>query len=378
MVRFIHTSDWQLGMTRHFLGPEAQARFSAARVEAVRSIGRLAVSEGCGFVVVAGDVFDSNHLERQVVVRALEAMAATPEVTFYLLPGNHDPLDAASVFRSRTFLDHVSENVVVLDSNEVVKAGEGVELIAAPWTSKRPLADLVANASQGLPAPDPATQRILVGHGAVELLSPSTSDPALISVSALEAQLADGALGFVALGDRHSTTSIGETGRIWYSGTPEPTDHQENDPANVLVVTLDDAAAEVVPHRVGTWSFLRLAYDLTGVEDVERLTQDLDSIPDKMNSVVRLSLVGQLNLAEHANLGAVLDHHTDLLASLQVWAPSSDLVVLPDDEDFARLPLAGFAREALDDLRAELTDAATADVARDSLGLLYRLVGASS
>ena len=127
------------------------------------------------------------------------------------------------------------------------------------------------------------------------------------------------------------------------------------------------------------WSFApfaALAYDLTGVEDVERLTQDLDSIPDKMNSVVRLSLVGQLNLAEHANLGAVLDHHTDLLASLQVWAPSSDLVVLPDDEDFARLPLAGF--EALDDLRAELTDAATADVARDSLGLLYRLVGASS
>ena len=33
-VRFPHTSDWQLGMTRHFLEGEAQARYSAARIDA--------------------------------------------------------------------------------------------------------------------------------------------------------------------------------------------------------------------------------------------------------------------------------------------------------------------------------------------------------
>ena len=29
-VRFLHTSDWQLGMTRHFLQGEAQARYAGA------------------------------------------------------------------------------------------------------------------------------------------------------------------------------------------------------------------------------------------------------------------------------------------------------------------------------------------------------------
>ena len=132
MVRFLHTADWQLGMTRHFLGAEAQPRFSAARVEVIRTIGALAVQESCSFVVVCGDVFETNHVERQVVVRALDAMAATPGVTFFLLPGNHDPLDASSVFRSPTFVAHRPANVVVLDSPLPVPVAPGVELVPAP------------------------------------------------------------------------------------------------------------------------------------------------------------------------------------------------------------------------------------------------------
>ena len=34
-MRFIHTADWQLGMTRHFLEGEAQPRYAAARRDPV-------------------------------------------------------------------------------------------------------------------------------------------------------------------------------------------------------------------------------------------------------------------------------------------------------------------------------------------------------
>ncbi|MHB1975279.1 MAG: metallophosphoesterase family protein, partial [Acidimicrobiales bacterium] len=84
-MRFIHTADWQLGMTRHFLSDEAQARYSEARLEAIVSIAGLARSEGCSFVVVGGDVFESNLLDRQVVVRSLDAMRSF-DVPVYLLP----------------------------------------------------------------------------------------------------------------------------------------------------------------------------------------------------------------------------------------------------------------------------------------------------
>lgn len=380
MVRFLHTADWQLGMTRRYLGADAQPRYSAARVEAVRTIGSLATAARCAFVVVCGDVFETNQVERQVVVRALDAMAATPEITFYLLPGNHDPLDAASVFRSPTFTSHQPPNVVVLDTPGPVPVAPGVELVAAPWASKRPLADLVATAVADLPAD--GTVRIVAGHGAVDHLSPETSNPAIIQVRDAEAALADGRVHYVALGDRHSTTSIGGTGRIWYAGAPEATDFRETDPGNVLVVDVHARGATVEPHRVGTWQFVKHDAQLTGEADLDVLDAFLDGLANKDRTIVRLGLVGQLSLAEKARLDHLLAHHKDLLGSLEGWERRIDLVVLPSERDYGDLELSGFAQDALADLRAraeaDTADTADAVVARDALALLFRLRGAAS
>ena len=85
MVRFIHTADLQLGMTRRFLDEDAQARYAQARIDALVSIGELAAREDARFVVVAGDVFETNRVRPRTVGRALEAMtvqqAAGPSVS---------------------------------------------------------------------------------------------------------------------------------------------------------------------------------------------------------------------------------------------------------------------------------------------------------
>jgi DNA repair exonuclease SbcCD nuclease subunit len=373
MTKFVHTADWQLGMTRHFLSREAQARFTAARIEAISRIGALAVAEGCSFVVVGGDVFESNQVERQVVVRSLEAMKGVPGITFYLLPGNHDPLDAASVFRSKTFVDNCPSNVVVLESSEPVMAADGVAIVGAPWSTKRPLVDLVARAVADLPGNGPI--RVVVGHGSTDSLSPNPNDPALIGLGDMEAAVAAGAVHYVALGDRHSTTEVGGTGRIWYSGAPEPTDYDEIDPGNILVVELSTTgAATVERHRVGTWQFVRRDFDVTGTEDCQKVEHFLDEIADKARTIVKLSLVGQLSLADMDRLELALDHASDLLGALERWERRSDLVALPDDDDFEGLGLSGFAAEGLEDLR-ELGSGGGGEAvtARDALGLLYRL-----
>lgn len=370
-VRFVHTADWQLGMTRHFLGPEAQAQFDLARTDVIGRIGAVAREHGAAFVVVGGDVFETNHVERRVVVRALEAMGAA-EVPFYLLPGNHDPLDAASVLRSATFRAHRPPNVHVLDSAGPVSVAPGVEVVAAPWSSKRPLSDLCRDACTDL-VPD-GTIRVLVGHGAVDVLSPDPTDPALIGLAPAEAALADGRIHYVALGDRHSTTSVGASGRVWYAGAPEPTADDEVDPGNVLLVELSADAATVEARPVGTWRFLRHAAALDSAADVEALADWLGQVPAKDRTIVKLSFVGSLSLSAAARLDEVLDHHRDLFAALETWERHTDLVVLPDDVDLDVLGLSGYAAEALADLQALATgDDDAAVTARDALGLLYRL-----
>ena len=101
-MRFVHSADWQLGMTRHFLAGEAQPRYSAARRDAVSGLGSLTADVGAEFVVVAGDVFEHNQIAPQVISQSLEAMR-TIGIPVYLLPGNHDPLDASSVYTSALF-----------------------------------------------------------------------------------------------------------------------------------------------------------------------------------------------------------------------------------------------------------------------------------
>ena len=366
-------------MTRHFLGDDAQARFSAARLDVIERIGSLAVEEDCEFVVVCGDVFESNQVQRQVLVRAFEKMAATPEVTFFLLPGNHDPFDASSIFRSSTFAEHKPDNVKVLQTSDPVQAMSGVELVAAPWLNKHPISDLVGDACERL-APTSAI-RIVIGHGAVDSMSPDPNDPKLIALDRLEDSIRSGLAHYVALGDRHSTTEVGATGRVWYAGAPEPTDYDQTDPGNVLVVDLDINRIDVTPRRLGTWRFVHHDWELSADEDIDELEGWLEGLNDKDRTIVKLTIVGQVSVAQKARLDSVLEHSADLLAALETWERRSDLVVIPDGADLDHFGLSGFAREALRDLSEKAEDAKDEERAvdaREALALLYRLVGSGS
>lgn len=363
-------------MTRHFLAGEAQARFDGARIDVIRTIGTVAVDEGCSFIVVCGDVFESNQVSRQVILRAFEAMGATPQVTFYLLPGNHDPLDASSVYSSPAFTEHKPDNVVVLASSSPVEAVSGVELVPAPWFTKRPLTDLVADACDGLEEGDAV--QIVVGHGANDERSPDRSNPALISLSSLEEKIDKRQIHYVALGDRHSTTDEGRTGRVWYSGAPEPTDYVEINPGNVLLVELDEVQIHVQERSIGDWRFLSDERELTGEEDLDNLEEWLNGVDSKERTIVKLALIGQVSLAQKARLDQLLELYSDLLAALETWERRSELVVVPDDTDLENLELSGFAREAVDDLSGLAESGEQAVTARDALALLHRLAGSDS
>jgi DNA repair exonuclease SbcCD nuclease subunit len=375
VARFIHTSDWHLGMQAHFLPEEARARFAQDRFDAVRRIAEIAQEEECAFVVVAGDVFDSNHVDRQVVARALDALAGF-SVPVYLLPGNHDPLDASSVYSTDAWTGHKPDLVTVLaDTTAVSIPGtDGIEVVGFPWRAKRLLGDPAAKCYEASPSIDGAL-RVVVAHGVVDNLSPDPENPSLIGSSALLSALESGKAHYIALGDRHSTTEILNTdARAYYSGTPVATGYGEVDPNMVLLVTLDDHACAVKRREVGAWAFQRQTRDLNSEDDVKALRDLLDAYPTKPTTVVRLALRGTLTLSKHALLDAVLEENRLKFASLNTWETHTDLVVAPDEDDLSELDVSSYVRETLDELaQAAVGDGEEAVVARDALNLLYRL-----
>lgn len=354
MARFLHTADWQIGMTRHFLQGEAQSRFAAARIDAIIRLGSVAREQGCEFVVVCGDVFETNQPSRQTVGRTLEALATVP-VPVYLLPGNHDPLDPVTVYRSPQFVRDCPEHVHVLLSPDPVQVSDGVELIPAPWSGKHPEHDLVgaavAAALDGGEVGD--ALRIVVGHGALDALDPDRANRASIALAPLERELAADRIHYVALGDRHSRTSVGDSGAVWYSGAAEVTDHRETSPGDVLVVDVEHGRAPVVtPHHVGTWTFRTLRQELSTSADVTTLARTLATMPDKDRTVVRLALRGQLGVADHAELTDLLAQQGEVFASLYLWERHTTLQSTADGAELEALGLGGFLSAAAEEMRS--------------------------
>jgi len=369
-MKFLHTSDWQLGMTRHFLSAEAAARFSQARIDAITRLGELAEEHEARFIVVAGDVFESNQLSRETLVRAFDALKRLP-VPVFLLPGNHDPLDGASIFNTRDFRDAPDHIIVIRDMQPIPVPGlDGVEVVGAPWRSKRPTSDLVAELAASL---EPATGvlRIAVAHGQVDTLAPGPARPELIRLSAAEQAIRDRKFHYLGLGDRHSVTELGDTGRMYYSGAPVATDFTETDPNKALLVELDDSHCKVEPLTVGNWSFLDPHVVMNGEADLERFRQWLAERPDPTRTVIKVSFEGSVNLATAAALAELLEASAERFASLKRRDRLTDLAVVPDEFDEDSVSLSGYAKATWNELLAAANQDDAA--ARDALMLMYRL-----
>ncbi len=373
MVRLVHTADWQLGMRRHFLTPGPQDRFSQDRLDAVAAIGRLADEVGAAGILVAGDVFDDNQVDRQTVLRAVDVLRGFPDIPVLLLPGNHDPLDAGSVFRRPEFLDACPPQVHVLTDSSPFELADGVEVVGAPWPVKRPVQNPALEVLADL---GPTTGiRILLAHGGVDEVGGDFDQTGVLPLATLEAAVREQRVSYLALGDRHSATEVGTTGRIWYPGAPEPTAYVEEDPGRALVVELGPDRIEVERRQVGRWTFRQRVFDVGGSEDLAAVLRWLDEPADKPHTIAKLALRGTLSLADRARLEAALDDAATTYAALESWTRHEDLTTTPDQDDLDAMEVGGFVAEAVTELR-ELAAGSGEDAqtAGDALALLYRTV----
>lgn len=244
---------------------------------------------------------------------------------------------------------------------------------------KAPTTDLAAAVLDGLSGD--GDTRILVAHGGVDVLDPDPGKPSLIRLATLEDALARGVVHYVALGDKHSVTKVGDSGRVWYSGSPEVTnfDDVEADPGHVLVVDIDEAdprrTVTVDVRRVGRWRFLTLRRQVDDSRDIADLDVNLDQLTDKDRTVVRLALTGSLTVTDRAALDACLDKYSRVFAWLGLWERHSELTVIPADGEFGDLGVGGFAAAAVDELVATARSGSgeAAEDAQAALALLLRL-----
>ncbi len=348
MARFIHTADWQLGLKLRFIPGDRGARARLQRFESLGRVAELAHEHHVDAVVVAGDVFDDNDVGPDSVQLARDMLKRFGEIPVLLLPGNHDALRASGALARLAPGEHGLDAVQVLDSSEPVTVGE-LSFFPCPLTQRHsqrdPTTDLPARApGEGI--------RVAVAHGGVFEFGESDPTPDLIDVDRVLARGFD----YLALGDYHGTLRIRP--RAAYPGTPEATRFKEKDPGNVLLV--DIAAPGETPDvqtlPVARTRWLRWTEDLDGEADVEALKQRLDEVDERSWTALRLTLRGQLPLADRRQLDELLARHGDELLLLRV--NDDGLSTSVSDAELKAMDAPGFLGEALRALRAAPDDGA--------------------
>lgn len=364
MFRFLHSSDLHLG--RPFGGfPEAiRNRLREARHGTIARLAAAAREGGAGVILLAGDTFDAETPSPETLRQALRAMAEESDMTWVLLPGNHDSLAATELWR-RIAVDGPANLRAVTDAAPR-ELGPAVWLLPAPCTQRRPGSDLTE--AMSAPTPDGA-RRIGLGHGAILDFSGEEGATGVIAPD----RAARSGLDYLGLGDWHGQMQVAPG--AWYSGTPEPDGFKHDRPASALLVALEGAAPQVTPVETGQFRWRSPRLDLLPGDDVALRLRDALPQARARDQLVRLSVTGRLPMSDHAALQALADRVAPDFGWFQADLSALSVVALPEDLD--QIDRAGALRQAAEMLLAEAADpalsAADRATASAALSRLYAL-----
>lgn len=318
------------------------ARVRDQRLDTAKRVVDAANRFGAEFLLVAGDLFEHNAVNRVLVRRVAEILAGHNGPVF-IIPGNHDPFVPGSVWEHPAWSEQPT--LRILSRREPFEVPGGW-LFPCPLFEKNSLAD----PTTWIKAADQTAINVGVAHGTVEGVHQEEPDYPIPRDAASRSGLA-----YLALGHWHSVTQYPDAAgkcRMAYSGTHETTKFGERESGRILKVTIDCAGATplIEPESVGALTWLTMEKTLGVQGDFLALRNELDAIQNPERALLDIRLNGLLAAADRHEL---LRLHEIALGGRFLHAQIADdqLLPAPDDDGWlADLP-PGVVRDVANELR---------------------------
>ena len=300
VLKLLHTADWHLGRRFPRFGVEAGKTLSRARRDVLERIFLEAERSQVDAVLCAGDLFDTPQPDEDFKSALLQVLARLgwKNRPVFLLPGNHDPLVAESVWRDPSFRRALPDFVHVVDQEllEVALPNDCV-LFAVPCLSRAGQNDPTAL----IPVRAAGDTRVRVGlvHGSTFDAGDWKTNFPISQDAAVER-----GLDYLAIGDTHGFRFVPPDRKVpptIYPGTPEQTAFDEHDAGHVALVFINRARQAMVQKRaVGQWKWEEVTVKSMDALRLVALRTDLSA------RVLRLTLDLRVTALEYQEAEALL------------------------------------------------------------------------
>jgi len=363
MITFLHASDLHLGRRFGRFDQDLGTLLADERFSALSRLADAARKGGASMIVLAGDTFDAEVPEERGLRRAMAAMSDASDMTWVLLPGNHDPLGKGGLWRR--VAEAGPDNVTILSEPEPIQLTDTVWALPAPCCGETAGGDPTAWMDAGA-TPEGAV-RLGIAHGPVLAFTEETTGAVIAPDRAARA-----GLDYLALGDWHGWRMIGD--RTLYPGTPEP-DRFRDGAGHAALVSIagPGATPRIAACPTARFHWREAVLDLGVQPDpkagIGEILPDGRKLPD---TLLKLTLTGTVRMADRAAWTRALDDLGDTLRWLDI--NDSTLISLIEADDLDRIGRQGALRDAAEALNAARQDMSRTPEDRAAAGLALDLL----
>jgi len=370
LVKFIQTSDWQIGMKAGGLG-EAGSLIREERIGSISTIFEIAQENEADFVLICGDVFEHNMISSEDVLKVVSIFNSYPDMPIYLLPGNHDALGPGSVYERNIFSR--IPNLTIFKKYEPLNI-DSVTFHPLPIKSYYQKEAQTRNLQcvielEGI--------HIGVAHGSLigafyvsdeDLDYPI--DPTCIEKSGID---------YLALGHWHSHRQFKDGNgitRIAYSGTHEQTKYAEDSAGHCLLVEIEGKGEtpRIKPIKCGKLTWNSIDFELRDVASISELSTQLDSAKDF--DMLELNLTGEISIEDRLEIENLLEYHKTQHSHFRVKIDNFQYIATVSLDKVKDLgdPILNQTDKCLRDTLQVETNSGNRAVIVEALSLLQRLV----
>lgn len=329
-VKILHCADLHIDSQNYYLRTKAKDR-RADILTSLEKIANICLEEKVEILLIAGDMFDSNHVKTESIKQVKHIFARLPDTHIFIAAGDHDYITSDSPYINSTWPD----NVYIFKSNmEYVEIPEKKVRI---WGASLSTPYLESSLLHNPDVPDDDFINIMVMHGEfISETQQSRCNP--ITKSSISYSNMD----YIALGHIHSASSVHKAGNTYYaySGCTEGQGFDETGTKGVYIGHIAKGICNLSFCPVQCRQCITMQIDITGLrtqsEIIEQTYSSMKSLYDDeyYENIYRITYCGTLHdsvSVDFVNIEKLLSERIFFVQVRNYTRPDVDLDALASE-----------------------------------------------